>query len=765
MVIQMERERIPELVRQAQSGDGQAMEELLKAAHTYVSYQCRKFMKNTEDAEDMSQEVLLKIYNSLDSLEEPEKFISWANSIAARRCINERQRNPRDLQFAEDRDGGSIMDDIAEQDEQKIPDSAIDRAETARMMAKLVNELPEAQRMCTYLFYYDGMSVNEIAEAMGVSGNTVKSRLYYARRSIKDGVLDYEKQGVKFYGLSPLPFLAFFLRRAAESSADEAAAGAMVRRVLSAPAPAAAAGSAGASGAAGTADAGGAAGASGGTATATAAKSAGFFGTVAGKIIAAVAAVAVVAGGAAVVANLPEKDEPEETPPPVVETVPPATTEAPAVELSLPFPDAEEEIPDYTLQATSFTSEYAGCYINYLLFNSESAGYQEINRILEQSVEDLLDYFNKQIQEGTPVWVEDHYEFKNDRGSAVIPTSIVYEVKDQNERYLTIAMKWSQLWPSWSMIWDTYLSFDVKTGERLTPEDVLDGTEQEIMDRMLKYLEESLGFLVDPSEAQRLDMCFYIEDGRVWFCYPGLSLFLLGEVSNEAYIVKTDSPAVDGPGLKAKGQWPDEPATVGCSVKRVIVDLSHIELQTDPSLESYGLLVFDSQDEGYKAINRYFEEIVRSLDDVQLFNGYRILNEMPADLSRFMHISSRTFLVMSHTGSYLSVEVSSHTENLTSGESSDVVPGYYNFDTRTGEPLELGDLIDGTEDEIMDMVKRAIEAEYPGLLQSKQYSLRYRHRSNDPSSYQNFYIKDGEIHYVLVTGEGNIDAVLPVRLI
>ena len=110
----MDKIQIAELVQKAQTGDSEAMNQLLQTAYKNVLFQCRRIMKHSEDAEDMAQEVLLKIYETLGTLREPERFISWANTIATRRCINERTRNPKGLQFVEDEEGGSILDDLEE---------------------------------------------------------------------------------------------------------------------------------------------------------------------------------------------------------------------------------------------------------------------------------------------------------------------------------------------------------------------------------------------------------------------------------------------------------------------------------------------------------------------------------------------------------------------------------------------------------------------------------------------------------------------------
>jgi RNA polymerase sigma factor (sigma-70 family) len=209
----MEKAELIDIIQKSKDGDMEAMEKLLLHAHTSVSYQCRKMLKNEQDAEDMTQEILVTVYQKLDSLKEPAAFNPWLKKITATRCINVLTRTHVELQFAEDEEGNSILNTIEEMDEKKIPDKWLDNKETTRMIEEIVNGLPDVQRLCTLMFYYSEMSVKEIAYVLKVSENTIKSRLNYARKAIKERVLDYEKKGVKLYGLSPLPFLFYFLHK------------------------------------------------------------------------------------------------------------------------------------------------------------------------------------------------------------------------------------------------------------------------------------------------------------------------------------------------------------------------------------------------------------------------------------------------------------------------------------------------------------------------------------------------------------------------
>lgn len=331
----MEKEQLIELVKKSQSGDQNAIEKLLQYAHTSVSYQCRKMLKNEQDAEDMTQEVLVTIYTKLDTLQDPAAFWKWANQITATRCINALNRTHVEYQFAEDEDGHSILDNLEDLDEQVIPDKVIDNTETARMIEEIVEGLPDAQRAATLMFYYDEMSVKEIALTMKVSENTIKSRLNYARKAIKEKVLDYEKQGVKLYGLSPLPFLLYFLRLLAQQQADEEAAGIMVAEVMAGGTAAGVAGAAAAGAGSAAAAAGGSVAAAAGSTTAT-----GIFAGISAKVVAGVLA-AVVTIGSVVAGVIPNTQggstEPATVPTEstsVMETESIPETEAPTTEVT-----------------------------------------------------------------------------------------------------------------------------------------------------------------------------------------------------------------------------------------------------------------------------------------------------------------------------------------------------------------------------------------------------------------------------------------------
>ncbi len=229
----MEQAQLLTLIEQSRAGDHQAQEALVMETQKRVYYHCKKMLGHEQDAQDATQDVLIVVLTSLDKLREPTAYWSWVNGITANRCKHLLTQGTREWQVPEDEEGHSLLDSLEDLDDQVVPDRAADSAETRRLIMDLIDALPPEQKMTVLFYYYDEMSVKEIATAMGVSEGTVKSRLNYARKAIKVGVDDLERKGAKLYGVSPLLVLAWLLRTGAQEQAfSPAAANALTQSVL-----------------------------------------------------------------------------------------------------------------------------------------------------------------------------------------------------------------------------------------------------------------------------------------------------------------------------------------------------------------------------------------------------------------------------------------------------------------------------------------------------------------------------------------------------
>ena len=206
-------------VVKAKNGDGAAMNRIIADVQDSVYYTCLRVLRSESAAQDAAQDVLVSVFTKLRTLRDAGAYIGWVNRITANVCKERLSAPCREVFPEPDEDGHDPFAAFEDIDEQNIPDKAMDNSETRRMIVEIVNTLPDEQRMCVMLYYYDEMKTREIADALDVSEGTIKSRLNYARKAIREGVERLEKQGdFRLHGLSPIPFLGYWLRSAAEES-------------------------------------------------------------------------------------------------------------------------------------------------------------------------------------------------------------------------------------------------------------------------------------------------------------------------------------------------------------------------------------------------------------------------------------------------------------------------------------------------------------------------------------------------------------------
>lgn len=215
-------EIIPAVLR----NDKQAQTALVEKTKKMVTYNCFKFAKGDQDlTEDLMQDVYIKIFTNLPSLKDSAAFPSWAKLITCHTCqdyLRKENRSPITY-FApgEGEDEDDPYETYADQEHQVSPEKKLDNKETRDMMKEIIQELPEAQRSAIILYYYDDLSVNEIAEMSDVPESTVKSRLNYGRKKIKEGVEEYQKKhGIKLYSATPASFLLYISHFLKEESSD-----------------------------------------------------------------------------------------------------------------------------------------------------------------------------------------------------------------------------------------------------------------------------------------------------------------------------------------------------------------------------------------------------------------------------------------------------------------------------------------------------------------------------------------------------------------
>lgn len=208
-----------EQVKAFLSGDIDAFEEIYKENYKTVYFTCLSFLKNEKDAEDITQDVFETAYKSVNTLEDPAKLQAWICRIAVNKCKNYLKKEKPVL--VED---DSIKDIAVEDDELFLPEEYVTNQEKRKIITDIMkNFLTDALYQTVVLYYFNELSVPEIAELMGCPTGTVTYRLSVARARIKEGLEAHEKKiGEKLYSVSLVPLLALFF--AAEAQAMEVSA-------------------------------------------------------------------------------------------------------------------------------------------------------------------------------------------------------------------------------------------------------------------------------------------------------------------------------------------------------------------------------------------------------------------------------------------------------------------------------------------------------------------------------------------------------------
>lgn len=270
----------PELTARAKAGDQAAFTELYEQTNAGL-YRTIRAMVNDEDlAWDILQESYLRAFQNLDKLEANEAFLSWLRRIALNETASVTARS-RSVSFSELSDEDGELPEIPDLRLEAQPELVIDQQESSRLVREILDELPEQQRIIVGMYYYEELSVKEIAALLQLAPGTVKAQLHNGRKRVELRVRALEKQGVKLYGLSPVAFLLTLLRRLEPAAAaEQKALGAIIAK-----APVAAAGAS--------------AGAAAGTSTTITAMTAGqaFLQGLGAKIAAGALTVALIGGG------------------------------------------------------------------------------------------------------------------------------------------------------------------------------------------------------------------------------------------------------------------------------------------------------------------------------------------------------------------------------------------------------------------------------------------------------------------------------------
>ena len=168
------------LVARAQGGDNNAISDLYQLTYDKVFYTVKSMIKDEDTVFDIVQDSYMKAFSHLGSFQGGEKFPAWMKMIAANTARDwlKKQRPMlfSELNTNEDMDEPAEAQFVDERNE-NLPEWVIEQEETKRLLREILDSLPEDQRAVIGMYYYEELSVKQIAEAMGCTESAVKSRL------------------------------------------------------------------------------------------------------------------------------------------------------------------------------------------------------------------------------------------------------------------------------------------------------------------------------------------------------------------------------------------------------------------------------------------------------------------------------------------------------------------------------------------------------------------------------------------------------------
>lgn len=171
------------LIERASGGDPSAFNRLMEAHERRMYAVALRMCGNREDAQDCLQEAMLRIYRSISSFKGQSSFGTWVYRITMNTCLDELRRKKNKQSTSLD---GLLDTGWSPQDESASPEKHAVQSETRRLLHQAIQDLPEDMRSAIVLRDIQGLSYEEIAQALDINVGTIKSRISRGRDKLRE---------------------------------------------------------------------------------------------------------------------------------------------------------------------------------------------------------------------------------------------------------------------------------------------------------------------------------------------------------------------------------------------------------------------------------------------------------------------------------------------------------------------------------------------------------------------------------------------------
>ncbi|HAA16581.1 MAG TPA: RNA polymerase subunit sigma [Cytophagales bacterium] len=179
-----------QLIEQARKGNDLAFSRLVDDWYPRIYNYALKYFSDHDLAMEAAQRTFIAVHKKLDQLQEASRFKGWLYRIATNYCHEEDRKHKHRfvLPFFQKNEEGELQHDVATEHRQDNPEAEYGKQELANVLKLVLAELPEEQRTVVIMKEYEGLKFREIAEALKISENTAKSRLYYGLKALRKGL-------------------------------------------------------------------------------------------------------------------------------------------------------------------------------------------------------------------------------------------------------------------------------------------------------------------------------------------------------------------------------------------------------------------------------------------------------------------------------------------------------------------------------------------------------------------------------------------------
>ena len=201
----MTRQEEQEIIQRVLSGDTEAFEALVLEHQNKVYSLALRMVGNEEDARDMAQEAFIRAFNSLTGFRGDSKFSVWLYRLTSNICIDflRSRAKKRTVSMTWTDDEGEDAGELEIPDERFMPEQSLERASVRESVQRGLDSLSPQYREILLLREINGLSYDEISEALGIEPGTVKSRIFRARKKLCDFLL--REGNIPEFGASNAP--------------------------------------------------------------------------------------------------------------------------------------------------------------------------------------------------------------------------------------------------------------------------------------------------------------------------------------------------------------------------------------------------------------------------------------------------------------------------------------------------------------------------------------------------------------------------------